>query len=107
MYSEKHYEILRIFEGIGRSIVKYTYIYLHAHKELQEDPKYRRAYLCAREIEAYYSALRNNKAMCDEYLRNEDFITELWIKNYREEVEEYRENAEYFVNNFEKINRHG
>ena len=107
MYSKKNHEILRLFEGIGREIVRTTYIYLHAHKELQEDPKYRRAYLCAREIEAEFSASGMNEKADEEYLKNEDFITELYIKTHGEEIESYRRNVEWFADNFEKIYRHG
>ena len=107
MFSKKYHEILRIYEGIGRKIVKTTYIYLHAHKELQEDPKYRKAYLCAREIQAEFFASRMNKKVDDEYLKNEDFITELYIKTHGEEIEEYRQSVEWFADNIEKIYRHG
>ena len=73
MYRDKYNEINSIYKNIGREIVKKTYVYLHAHKELLEDPKYRRAYVYARKVEAEYAALRTNAVVSDDFLQNEDF----------------------------------
>lgn len=101
MFSEKYHDVNSIYMEIGREIVKKTYVYLHAHKELLEDPKYRRAYVYARKVEAEYAALRTNAVVSDDFLQNEDFVTELYIKTHREELESYRKNADWLADELE------
>lgn len=106
MYSDKYYDISRLYERIGREIVKTTYVYLHVHKELQNEPKYKAAYLFVRRVEAEHHAAANDKTVDDDYLRNEDFILELWIKTHADMVDGYRRNADWLADNLEKIYRY-
>ena len=101
MYRDKYNEINSIYKNIGREIVKKTYVYLHAHKELLEDSKYRKAYCFARKVEAEYDAIRNDNTVNEELFENSDFIAELYIKTHREELESYRKNADWLADELE------